>query len=199
MSEILVPTRRGFLAGLASALAAPVIVRYTSLMPVKVWPADFPLEPLPAFGFESLLPPEGFSYQWATKTVMGDETLGNLRPMLAAGWKLVPSDRWNHKFAINGPIIEHGGCVLLERPAIVTAFAREKEIAASQALNREWFQQAKNDGFDVTVRRPHSGTVMTEDGRWRRTVMEEDGRWRRITQQDLEKLANEKQEEEKLA
>lgn len=36
MSEIIQPTRRGFITGLTSLIVAPAIVRVESLMPVKV-------------------------------------------------------------------------------------------------------------------------------------------------------------------
>lgn len=36
MSAILIPSRRGFIAGLASLFAAPAIVSASSLMPIKV-------------------------------------------------------------------------------------------------------------------------------------------------------------------
>lgn len=37
MKDLIVPTRRGFLAGLGTLLAAPAIVRASSLMPVRDW------------------------------------------------------------------------------------------------------------------------------------------------------------------
>ncbi len=35
-------SRRGFISGLVSLIAAPAIVRPTSIMPVKSFPSDFP-------------------------------------------------------------------------------------------------------------------------------------------------------------
>lgn len=40
MSDLLVPSRRGFLTGLGAILCAPAIVRVASLMPVKALPLD---------------------------------------------------------------------------------------------------------------------------------------------------------------
>jgi hypothetical protein len=40
MSGLIVPTRRGFLIGLTALLAAPAIVRATSIMPVSVLPIE---------------------------------------------------------------------------------------------------------------------------------------------------------------
>jgi hypothetical protein len=36
------PTRRGLILGAMSLLAAPAIVRVSSLMPVKVWSVEYP-------------------------------------------------------------------------------------------------------------------------------------------------------------
>ena len=42
MTELIAPTRRGFLTGLGAALiTAPAIVRAGSLMPVKALPSEF--------------------------------------------------------------------------------------------------------------------------------------------------------------
>lgn len=38
--NLIKPSRRGFITGLASTLAAPAIVRATSIMPVKALPLD---------------------------------------------------------------------------------------------------------------------------------------------------------------
>jgi hypothetical protein len=39
---IITPSRRGFLIGIGAAVAAPFIVRATSIMPVKALPAEIP-------------------------------------------------------------------------------------------------------------------------------------------------------------
>lgn len=41
---LLVPSRRGFLTGLSALLAAPAIVRFSSLMPVRALPLSITLE-----------------------------------------------------------------------------------------------------------------------------------------------------------
>jgi hypothetical protein len=45
MSELILPTRRGFLAGMIGLIAAPAIVRASSLMPVKALAATVNIEP----------------------------------------------------------------------------------------------------------------------------------------------------------
>jgi hypothetical protein len=180
--------RRGFLGGLISALAAPAIVRAGSIMPVKAWPVDLPREPLPGFGFESFTPPEGTTYQWATRAVMGDETLGNLPLRLAAGWRLVPAERWASKFAIDGAFIEHGGLVLLERDA-------EVEASKNLVLTRSWFRQAEDNGFQVSVtKRPAHGKpirVMNADGDFVDAPQHQQDRWRKVTAEDIERWSGE--------
>jgi hypothetical protein len=46
MADLLVPSRRGFLIGFGALLAAPAIVRASSLMPVSVLPASVVEDPL---------------------------------------------------------------------------------------------------------------------------------------------------------
>ena len=108
----IITSRRSFLGGLASLFATPAIVRASSLMPVR----NIDRLILPGYGFESFNDaPFGTEYLWATKVIMGDESLGNLAPMILAGWRPVPAGRYVEKFAVNGTQIEHGGCVLMER------------------------------------------------------------------------------------
>lgn len=45
MTDLIVPTRRKFITGLVSLLAAPAIVRASSLMPVVAYPAVTYFEP----------------------------------------------------------------------------------------------------------------------------------------------------------
>lgn len=58
MGSIIMPTRRGFLLGAAAVLAAPAIVRATSIMPVHVIPPQ-PRRPRP----------------WHSVTVLRSETV----------------------------------------------------------------------------------------------------------------------------
>jgi hypothetical protein len=44
----LVNTRRGFLSLLGGLVAAPAIVRFASMMPVRSWPAELPVFPVNA-------------------------------------------------------------------------------------------------------------------------------------------------------
>lgn len=53
--ELLKPTRRSFLSGLASLFAAPAIIKFDSLMPVKVMPTSEVLDAIATEGYNGVL------------------------------------------------------------------------------------------------------------------------------------------------
>ena len=146
-------SRRGFLAGLGSLLvAAPAVVRAEILMPVRsIERLIVPSAPLIGpYSFDSFDPyvPAATQYQWVTKTVMG-EAVGNLDAMLKRGWRVVPPGRHRGDFNINGDCIEHGGCVLVEKPAAEVANVHNESIAKALRLPAEWMKRTQAQGFDV--------------------------------------------------
>jgi hypothetical protein len=145
---VLITSRRSFLIGLVSALAAPAIVRADALMPVRVM-----LPTLPSYGWDDFIPNPNLdiAYQWCAKTVLGEPN-PQFDQMLSAKWVPVPARRYADKFAISGPQIELGGCVLMER----TRKAVEESIAANQAAPRrlvdQWMANQHAEGFEFAVR-----------------------------------------------
>jgi hypothetical protein len=101
---VLLTSRRLFLGGLLSALAAPAIVHAGNIMPVRN------VLILPDVTFDSFdkLMPEGVQYQWVGsdcwyKTVEGRN-----------GWQAVPASRHKSSVAILGDTIQLGGMTLVE-------------------------------------------------------------------------------------
>jgi hypothetical protein len=150
--SILVPSRRGFLAGTLSLLAAPAIVRAELIMPVRSIErfSAFPL--LPEFSFDSFDDwTGGTAYQWAAKNILGEST-GQYEAAVSRGWRPVPASRYNSKFAINGECIEHGGCVLMELDRQKVIMAQQEVQSAAFALVDNWKSRAEGSGFSVKVR-----------------------------------------------
>ena len=152
-------SRRGFLAGLGSLLvAAPAVVRAEILMPVRSIERLISPPLIGPYSFDSFdrYVPAATQYQWATKTIMG-EPVGNLDGMLMRGWKLVPAQRHRGDFHINGDAIEHGGCVLVERPQVVHQSVRQQEIDKAHSLVGDWISKLEDQGMEVRLRDTRSG------------------------------------------
>ena len=86
-------------------------------------------------------PPEGWDYQWKTKTVMGEEQSSYIVELSRNGWEPVPLSRYPDMMPIGwkGETIEVEGLVLMERPKILTLEARQIESseARSAVLTKE--------------------------------------------------------------
>lgn len=146
----IITSRRAFIGGLAALIAAPAVVRASALMSVR----SIDRFTLASFNFESFdsFVPQGQAYQWVTKTVLGHPT-NDYRMMQENGWRPVPSHRYNKLFAIGGEEIEHGGCVLMERPMRQVRAALDNQVDAANRLVSDWIQTQRNAGFDVSILR----------------------------------------------
>jgi hypothetical protein len=146
----LITSRRGFLGGLLSAIAAPAVVRADLLMPVRSI-ERFILAPFNFDSFDSFIP-AGQAYQWVAKTVLG-EPMPDYRTMQENGWRPVPADRYNKAFAIADNEIEYGGCVLMERPQRLVRAALDNQTDAANRLVSDWAEQQRRSGFKVSIRK----------------------------------------------
>jgi hypothetical protein len=141
--------RRSFLTGLVALVASPAIVRVENIMPVR----DIARLYRPSFTFDSFdkFVPNEWSYQWVANTVMGQPT-GMLDQMLAAGWRIVPAARHKKQFVISGERIEHGGCILMDKPKQAVQDVRSAEISKARNLLGTWEENLRRDGIEVSVR-----------------------------------------------
>lgn len=71
--------------------------------------------------------PEGWSYEWKRKALLGKEDPSYDVQVARAGWEPVPSDR--HP----GMLTELDGMVLMERPQVVTDDAHNRNYAAAKS------------------------------------------------------------------
>lgn len=154
---MLMPSRRLFLGGLLSALAAPAIVSAANIMPVR----SIIILPKPEFDSFDKLIPDGMQYQWVDTSQI---CVG-----LDFSWGLVPASRFHGRFDISGDEVRVGDCVLVERPKVHYIAARGAEIEKAHSLNDQWARKAMADGFSGHVK-PITGptdtfTTVTNFGR----------------------------------
>ena len=85
--------------------------------------------------------PAGWSYEWKTKTVMGKDDPAQEVEYARKGWEPVPAERHPEMMPKDsrGRAIERDGMVLMERPAEITAEARDIEYrrARNQVRSKE--------------------------------------------------------------
>jgi hypothetical protein len=94
--------------------------------------------------------PDGWTYEWKLKSVMGQEDLEAMRRVEMAGWTPVPLARHPDLMpkGYKGETVEVGGLVLCERPEVFTNEAREEERRAAReaVYMKEAAMKAGRDG-----------------------------------------------------
>ena len=103
-------------------------------------------------------PPNGFDYQWKTKTVLGEEQHSYIVELARQGWEAVPLSRHPEMMpnGWHGETIEVEGLVLMERPSILTQEARAQEAhAAREAVMTKEAQLRTGRGSDLGPREVH--------------------------------------------
>ena len=103
-------------------------------------------------------PPDGWDYQWKTKTVAGEDWSAYQVELARKGWEAVPLSRHPDMMPLGWPgnTIEVEGLILMERPAVLTQDARKQEAidARSNVLTKE--QQLRNGrSSDLGQRQVH--------------------------------------------
>lgn len=83
--------------------------------------------------------PDGWSYEWKTKSVMGKEDPAYAVQIARRGWEAVPATR--HPSYMPGdntsPIIERKGMILMERPLDITEESRSIELKRARQQMRQ--------------------------------------------------------------
>lgn len=81
------------------------------------------------FYIDPALVPDGWSYEWKRKTVMGQEDPAYQVHLARTGWEPVPTSRHPSMMPGQGhyPTIERKGMTLMMRPAVITEEAKEIE------------------------------------------------------------------------
>lgn len=79
--------------------------------------------------------PDGWSYEWKTRFVLGQEQSSHMMAIRRGGWEEVPTKRHPEMMPVGSdePFIMRKGQVLMERPAEITEDARRKERREARA------------------------------------------------------------------
>lgn len=85
--------------------------------------------------------PEGWTYEWKRKTILGQEDPAHQVHLARTGWEPVETSRHPEMMPGQGshPIIERKGMVLMQRPSVITDEVRQIELsrARSQVRTKE--------------------------------------------------------------
>lgn len=87
--------------------------------------------------------PDGWTYEWKRKSVLGQEDAAHQVALARQGWEAVPASRHPSFMPDSGGFntIERKGMILMERPAEVTAEARQIELRRARAQVRHKEEQ----------------------------------------------------------
>lgn len=99
--------------------------------------------------------PEGWSYEWKTRTILGAEDPAHQVALARKGWEVVPASRHPELMPMGykGVEITRKGMVLMERPLEITQEARQAELRKARMQMRDkeaQLTQAKGGEFDRT-------------------------------------------------
>lgn len=119
--------------------------------------------------------PEGWSYEWKRRTVLGAEDPAYQVALARAGWEPVPTSRHPSYMPMGGdyPFIERKGMILMERPMEITDDARDAELrkARMQVRQKEaqlnsaeggQFERTNKDQSLVKVRKSYESIPIPE-------------------------------------
>ena len=100
--------------------------------------------------------PDGWTYEWKRRTLLGQEDPAYQVELARMGWEPVTTARHPEMMPMQGnhPVIERKGMVLMQRPAIISDEARSNELrkARNQVRVKEQQLNATPDG---TLTRDH--------------------------------------------
>lgn len=90
--------------------------------------------------------PEGWTYEWKRKTVLGQEDPAHQVALARKGWDPVPASRHPSFMPDSGAYntIERKGMVLMERPIEITQEARQAEMRRARLQVRQKEEQLNN-------------------------------------------------------
>ena len=99
--------------------------------------------------------PEGWSYEWKARTILGAEDPAHQVALARKGWESVPASRHPELMPVGykGAEITRKGMVLMERPLEITQEAQNSELRKARMQMRDKEAQltkAKSNEFDRT-------------------------------------------------
>jgi hypothetical protein len=85
--------------------------------------------------------PDGWTYEWKRKTILGPEDPAHQVHLARTGWEPVETSRHPEMMPGQGshPVIERKGMILMQRPSVITEEVRQIELsrARSQVRTKE--------------------------------------------------------------
>ena len=119
--------------------------------------------------------PDGWSYEWKRRTVLGAEDPAYQVALARSGWEPVPTSRHPSYMPMGGdyPFIERKGMILMERPLEITQDARDNELRKARAQVRQkeaqlnsaesgHFERSNKDQSLVKVRKSYESIPIPE-------------------------------------
>lgn len=101
------------------------------------------------FAIEAGMEPDGWTYEWKRRTVLGAEDPSYQVGLARTGWEPVPSDRhpefMPESFRGKGKIIERDGMVLMERPKVITEKVRDIERGKARGQMKAKEEQLRGE------------------------------------------------------
>jgi hypothetical protein len=100
--------------------------------------------------------PDGWSYEWKTRTILGAEDPAHQVALARKGWEVVPASRHPELMPMGytGVEITRKGMVLMERPLEITNEARSTELRKARMQMRDkeaqLSQPSRNGEFERT-------------------------------------------------
>jgi hypothetical protein len=100
--------------------------------------------------------PDGWSYEWKTRSVLGAEDPAHQVALARRGWEIVPASRHPELMPMGykGADITRKGMVLMERPLEITQEAQRKSLIAARTQMRDkeaqLSQPSRNGEFERT-------------------------------------------------
>lgn len=115
------------------------------------------LDAVDRFAVDQNIIPDGWSYEWKRKTLLGKEDPAYQVELARAGWEPVPADRHPETMPMGGNFntIERDGMILMERPKELTDEARQVEYRRARNQVRAKEQQLTS-APDGTMTRDHA-------------------------------------------
>lgn len=97
--------------------------------------------------------PDGWSYEWKTRTILGAEDPAHQVALARKGWEIVPASRHPELMPMGykGVEITRKGMVLMERPMEITQEANQASLRRARMQMRDkeaQLTQAKGGEFD---------------------------------------------------
>lgn len=103
--------------------------------------------------FAAPRPPDGWTYEWKQRTVMGAEDPARQVHYARTGWEAVPTARHPEMMPHNGasPIIERKGMVLMQRPKDISDEVRDIDLRRARnqvQAKKQQLSQAPDGHFE---------------------------------------------------